>query len=197
MLFRSKFDGLVKAYPRVLFKYLGRQYLANQLSTAERGEALVHHYRFMHETFSASFVRSVVFDDAEVWNDGRGHAMTLGYSDPVDQEGELSLVFRRRGTAIFTLSFSFVPGRLCSLEDAHVLLITRIQGTKGCFEDIRMATRLMEDVSPANVLLACAAGIGLAADVHQIIGVAGRQQSSNHGEPTLTAHLIEIGRAHV
>ena len=91
--------------------------------------------------------------------------MTLGYSDPVDQEGELSLVFRRRGTAIFTLSFSFVPGRLCSLEDAHVLLITRIQGTKGCFEDIRMATRLMEDVSPANVLLACAAGIGLAADV--------------------------------
>ncbi len=88
------------------------------------------------------------------------------------REGEMSLeMFQGEETSIAILSFSVVPGRLFALEAASVLLVSRIQGRPGVFEELRLATKAMNDVSPRAVLFAALTGIAKAAGIDFVVGV--------------------------
>jgi uncharacterized protein VirK/YbjX len=65
--------------------------------------------------------------------------ITFGTTTSSDKEGELSLNLEVDGNCLFILFFTVIPGRLVKSQAANVLLITRIQGTKGSFSQISTA----------------------------------------------------------
>ena len=73
-----------------------------------------------------------------------------------------------------------VPGRVFRgiISDKTAILISRLQGKVGRFEDIRIATKDMGEISPQAILVAVLAGIALAAGVRAVAGVVGANQLS-------------------
>ena len=63
-------------------------------------------------------------------------------------------------------------------EASEVLLISRIQGTKGEYKFIQRATKIMNDVAPASFLLAALQGFAEAFGVVEIVRVSARRQST-------------------
>ncbi len=82
----------------------------------------------------------------------------------------------RRGTALFVLGATIVPGELFDLPDHHVLLISRLQGVPGAFLAIRQATKAFGEIQPKAVLLAAAEGLARSLGVRTIVVVAAPNQ---------------------
>jgi uncharacterized protein VirK/YbjX len=102
----------------------------------------------------------------------------MGMSRPYDNEGELTLCLRVDGEIVYVLSFTIVPGRVVERTDADALLITRLQGVKGCYRQISDATRTLHDVAPAQLLLAALQGVANAFDIRVIAAIPGDRQIS-------------------
>jgi uncharacterized protein VirK/YbjX len=138
----------------------------------------------LHATFGENFLKKILFGRATLWEEkveNHIYGVALGLSTPIDMEGELSLSFQADGDDIFILSFSVVPGWLPGLQTEHVLLIARLQGSKGCFEQIRMSTKALQETSPPLVLIAAVQGVATALGIRQLAGVSAAKQSSNGG----------------
>jgi uncharacterized protein VirK/YbjX len=106
--------------------------------------------------------------------------LTMGLSRPYGEEGELSLHLRVNGEIAFILSFTIVPGWVVQSQAAEILLITRLQGVKGAYPPISLATRALHDVAPAALLLAALQGVAVAFGIGEIAGVSAARQSSYH-----------------
>ncbi len=65
-----------------------------------------------------------------------GRARSVKNTRQVDHEGEMSLNVLVDDTQVFVLSYTIVPGWVIEAPDAEVLVITRIQGSLGVFDQI-------------------------------------------------------------
>ena len=102
----------------------------------------------------------------------------MGLSLPYDNEGELTLSLRVDGDIVFVLSFTIVPGSLVESKAAETLLITRLQGIKGCHRQIGDATTAMHDVAPCLLLVAALQGVADAFGISAIAAVPADRQTS-------------------
>lgn len=180
-----KFAGLVGRHPHLPYKYLSRLYLARGLTTAVRAAALAHHYRFLHAMLDAAAIRAVLGEGIELWQaevDGSRFRIALGYAACAKNEGELTLSFLRGDDAIYHLAFSVVPGRQLGLPCPHALLVTRFQGTLGGFEQIRLATKAMHEVTPQWALFSALQGVARTWGIGDLAGIRACRQVCNRSD---------------
>jgi uncharacterized protein VirK/YbjX len=148
---------------RFAFKYLTPDYLISGISVAERAACFLHHYNRLHAAIPNRLLRRILLNDFtlyEITRDGYRFAITMGLSRPSHNEGEMSLQLLVNGEFVFLLSFTIVPGWVVNSNARETLLISRLQGARGRFGLISLATKTLHDVSPAHLLLAALQGIG-------------------------------------
>ena len=101
-------------------------------------------------------------------------------------EGELSLNLEVNGTVVFILSFTIVPGRVVGLEAADVLMITRLQGVRGCRPQIHDVTKALHEVAPNALLVAALQGIAKAFGIANLAGICAADHA-NYSEADSTS----------
>ncbi|MDD5250632.1 MAG: DUF535 family protein [Rhodocyclaceae bacterium] len=170
--------NLAKTYPRTAFKYLGT-HLARSLSVTDRAAILAHHYSYLNRRIAAASLTKILFDALPLWQASRESldlGIYLAFSHPDDREGELSLIFHANATDVFTLSFTISPGRVLGIEAEQAFLVSRLQGSKGCNDKIREISRIVDDVSPAAMLVAALAGMAEALDIKDMVSIGAEEQ---------------------
>lgn len=176
-----EYSALSMADPRFGLKYLTHGYLASWLSVTDRAACFHNHYTFLYEKLRHEFLARVLREAVPLVEINRSEhrfVVTLGLSRAHDKEGELSLHLEVDGDAVFNLSFTVVPGRILRSHATHVLLISRIQGVKGRFHQISMATKAMAYVSPPDLLLAALQGVGEGFGIDVLACISGADQNS-------------------
>lgn len=178
----APFLDAVENNPKFAFKYLSRNYLARGLTVADRAACFLHHYTRLNALLPDRVLRQVLHWDVllhEIPEGDKRFTLTMGRSRPCYKEGELSLNLKVDGEIFFTLSFTIVPGWVVQSHAAEVLLISRLQGTWGCYPDqIKLATKAMLGVRPRALLLAALQGIALRMGISAIAAVSAVRQSS-------------------
>jgi uncharacterized protein VirK/YbjX len=167
--------------PRFAFKYLTRDYLARGIGTGQRAACFVHHYRRLLAAIPEDSLRlalSTTLPIHEIEGYERRFTITMSLSRDFDKEGELSFFLHVDGAVVFLLGFTIVPGYVVNSEAAEAVLISRVQGMKGSFAGIHLATRMLHDVAPVAVLLAALEGFAMAFGVDEIVAVSAMRQSS-------------------
>jgi uncharacterized protein VirK/YbjX len=180
VLTRREVRPVVRASPRVMFKYL-TDYLKTDLSRKERASILVHHYALLGSRSHEQFFRKIAEGRLELWRESFGdHAyrILLTFPHMTDDEGDLSLVFRADETDLYVLSFTLGPGNIANLSAPSAMYIARVQGKGRALDRIRLATKDCLDISPPALLLAAAEGIALELDLEHMVGIGGKTQLS-------------------
>jgi uncharacterized protein VirK/YbjX len=173
--------GAISGNPRFPFKYLFPNYLVRGFSAAKSAACFLHHYQRLHTALPARFLHQIMQGEVvldEIGRNGSNFGITLGLSRPYDKEGELSLNLQVNGETVFVLSFTIAPGWVVGSEAAEVLLITRIQGMKGAYRQISLATKALHDVSPEALLLAALHGVASAFGIRSMASICATMQSS-------------------
>lgn len=86
------------------------------------------------------------------------------------------LVLRVDGVDIYYLQFTIVPGRIVKSDAADVVMISRVQGMKGCYDEVRAATKAFRDIAPPALLLAVLHGVAQVCGIDQMAGVSAASQ---------------------
>lgn len=177
--------GLARLAPILPFKYLANGYLARGLTVKERASCLAHHYRRLNAKVPASIVSQVLYRDMILLERQTPNCLCkviLGFERHAVREGELFLHLRVDGSTIFVLQFTVIPGWVVKSKVSDVLLISRLQGAKGCFPQIHQATKAFNDVAPPALLLSTLQGIAAAYGVREMAGVCATRQFSHCDE---------------
>jgi hypothetical protein len=136
----------------------------------------------LHTLLPDRLLRQVLHWDVplhEIHDDHKCFTLSMGRSRPCYKEGELSLHLKIDGEIFFTLAFTIVPGWVVEANAAEALLISRLQGTYGCYPDqMKLATKAMHGIRPRTALLCALEGIAQAWDIREIAGVSAVRQSS-------------------
>jgi uncharacterized protein VirK/YbjX len=170
-----------RIHPKFLFRFNADDYLARGFTLAERAASFQHHYRKLQGTLPDAFLRRILYDEAflfELQQAGCRFTITLGTSRSVNSEGELTLGFLVEGNAVFVLSFTIVPGAIAGSSASEVVLVSRLQGFKGFYPEIRKATKALHEVSPGALLVAALQGFAEAFGVSEMVGVSTTRQTA-------------------
>jgi uncharacterized protein VirK/YbjX len=162
------------------FKYLIPDYLVRGFTMTERAPLFLHHYRRIHSALPEDVLREILQREVilhEIAKNGNRIAVTLSSSRyPFEKEGELSLSLQVDEKKIFNLCFTIVPGWVLKSEAPEALLISRLQGNRGCNSQIKLARRAFNDYSARSLLLAALQGIADALGVGEIAAVCATNQ---------------------
>ncbi|HEY6444822.1 MAG TPA: DUF535 family protein [Acidobacteriaceae bacterium] len=190
ILARPEFRSIVSLHPVYPFKYLSTLYLVRGLTATERAQCFLHHYRYVQDRLHCGVLREAMLRDTslvELRADGHACVLTLG--PPAENalwEGELALALRCDGEPLYSLQFAIVPGWVLQSQEKDVLVILRIQGVKGRLNEIRAATRTLQDVAPPALLVAALVGIARTWDIREMGGISASSQfSREHCPPAL------------
>ncbi len=174
------FAETVRNNPRFAFKFLTHHYLVRRLPVSSRAACFLHHYRRLQAIFPDFVLRQSLSGELpllHIAESGHSFAITMGLSVPHDKEGEYSLNLYVDGAIVFLFSFNFIPGWVVGSPQQEAILITRVQGFKGRFDRIALATRTLHDVAPDQLLLASMQGIAAALGISTLAGVTGARQT--------------------
>ncbi|MGA8172973.1 MAG: DUF535 family protein [Methylocystis sp.] len=173
---RPALSGIAKIQPQFPFKHISEPYLAHGLTPSNRINSLVHNYNFLDENISELFLRDMVNGLIPVYdtvvNDSH-YSVVIGLSGPPFKEGEMSLELHLDGFRIFVMSFSFVNSSIIDAGSrSNSILISRMQGGRGCFNLIKAATKDLQDTSPPHILFAALNGVAVALNIDFIFGTS-------------------------
>jgi uncharacterized protein VirK/YbjX len=175
------FSETVRNNPRFAFKFLLRDYLVRGSTAIDGVNCFLHHYTRLHDALPDHLLRQTLHWDITLHNfsdSGNQFALTMGRSRPSDKEGELSLNLKVNGDIVYVLGFTIIPGCVVGANAAEVFLVTRLQGTPGCYAQIKLATKASRDVGPSALLLAALQGVANSFGVKEIAAVNAEKQSS-------------------
>jgi uncharacterized protein VirK/YbjX len=178
---KPPFLRLLLGDPARPFSFLNRNYLARQLTVAQRAHSLLHHYKRIHASLPNQTLRQILASGLIVYETCRDASLfrvTLDLTGTIYWEGELSLHLEVNGVAVCILSFSIVPGSVAGALANEVLLVACVQSAKGCESQIRLATKSMLDVAPPALLVAALQGVAAALGIHAMAGTCATIQSS-------------------
>jgi uncharacterized protein VirK/YbjX len=183
LLSQPAFKRVVAEDPRFLFKYLTRNYLVRGLSVADRATCFMHHYSTLIERFPEENRRQILHDNVSLIKIAEGEtnvSILMGLSKTEVREGELRLSLHVNGSIVYVLQFTIVPGKVLGCSAKSVLLVSRLQGVKGCYQKVKLATKTCNDVSPPALLFTALQGIAEGNQIDKIAGVSARDQFSYH-----------------
>lgn len=168
-----------------------RTYLAPTFSRRQRRELLREHYLHLTSCLSESFFSQITLGAPVLWEHSLiqdSVAITISLSE-CEFEGDLLLEFQINSQAIFHLSMSVAPGHLVGSTAERVILVARVQGVRGKWEDIRHATKECLDVSPPFILMSAVQAIARATGITCIAGVRNTQKIWIPRQPTPDLHF--------
>ena len=187
-----KLFGLVRKAPAILIKFLWTIY-SNSFSTDQRAQVVANHYEFLQRRLYSGFLERIIDGREQLWHIDTGAnalGLTIEVMHGTHGEGELAIHFQVDGADIYVLSFVIVPAGLFRLEGDHALFITRLQGTRGLADVVKLATKAVGDVSPALVLVAAVQGITKALGIRHVVGISARAQICTGGEQPVTQDFL-------
>jgi uncharacterized protein VirK/YbjX len=157
-------------------RYL-RDYLGYSLTHRQRRDVVVRQAERLRR-LERSFFVELERPRTPLWrlSGGQDYAIWLSANRGHLLEGDFELAFRLDDVTIYTLCFSIGPNLADSAAPGAVMLVGRVQGKRGRFDDIRRATKVLHDISPPALLMSAAEGVALALELPQICGVAGSEQ---------------------
>ncbi len=177
------FRSLVLLDPVFSFRHLSRDFLFRGLGPNERTACVLHHYRFLLSRMSDRLLRELGnpgFPVMEQRSDGRNFSVTLGRPGKKDiWEGETLLQLLVDSVPVYCLQFTIIPGWVLQSEQRDVIFLQRIQGSKGCFEQVNAATKAFNDIAPPLLLLAVLQGIAAAWGIRAMACISARSQISS------------------
>ena len=184
--------GLVRAEPALPFKYLSSRYLVRGLTSKQRACCFLHHYRQLRSRLSPTLLHRISREEIVLLKrqcGGSKYVVSAGFPRGVAiWEGEIFLRLLVNEAEIYTLQFTIVPGSLVDSANESVLLVLRLQGVKGGFEQIYSATKDFKEVAPPALLVAALQGIADAWGIRQMAGVCAHSQYSY---TDLNAEMLE------
>ena len=171
-----------KRQPQLAIKYLHPRHLVGNMSASERASAMVRHYGFLTARVDDRARSRILGDGLLLWAHDSApgqHALSLRFSHPTDNEGELTIEYSFDGLVVYVLSFTFVPGQLFAIEADTVILISRIQGARSLFQETRNAMKLLHGLGAPGLLMASVQGIAEELGLSIVLGVPAARQVSN------------------
>lgn len=174
------FNELVLLDPVIPYKHLSPKYLMSGLSASERACCFVHHYKFLDAKMPGRFLRQRHQREITIFEMREGDstfAVTLGFAPRnAHWEGESRLELLVNGVEVYVLQFTIVPGRILRSEEKDAVFIQRLQGMKGCCEQVRSATKALHEVAPQALLVAALQGIANAWGIREMAGICAKSQ---------------------
>ncbi|HXC94819.1 MAG TPA: DUF535 family protein [Edaphobacter sp.] len=181
VLARSSLKRLPFIEPEFPFKYLSRDYLVRGLSVRQRASCFTHHYQRLHDSIPALLLSQVLHGELQLLEERDGqnqYCIAMGLARTEVREGEIFLHLKVNGEPVYVLQFTIVPGTIVGSTARDVLLISRLQGMKGCYTQVHAATKVFHEVAPPALLLAVLQGIAQALDIRELAGVCATSQFS-------------------
>jgi uncharacterized protein VirK/YbjX len=172
-------QGLVALDSQLPFKYLSSLYPVRGLTVEQRAEYFMHHYRRLQATFPPSLLRRILQRDFTLYQlreGGKLYTVVLGFPRKAFWEGEVDLRLEVDGTPLCILGFTIAPGWMIGSQAEDVLLILRVQGVKGRYEQIHSATKAFREVAPPALLLAALQGVAKTCSIREIAGICAASQ---------------------
>lgn len=155
-------------------KYLG-DHLALSLETGQRREALMGHYaalpRILKPQIGCELSRGILLWKKEMKNDLPPLCLFLEPSTLAPMEGELQLRFSFESD-LYVLTFLLAPGSVFGSDCARVLFIGGVQGGLDVRQEMREASKLNSEISPAAMLILAVQAIARVMGVGELIAVA-------------------------
>jgi uncharacterized protein len=170
--------GLTSRYPLLVYKYLGT-YLARSFTRSTRLAIQTNHYRYLSERVRENFLAHLFDHSPTLWEhsaDNLKFTINLKIPRANDNEGDISLSFETNSIKVYEISFTIAPAHLLNTGIDQVLLIGRVQGVNGKYELIRQTGKACHGILPGRMLIHAAAAIGLALDIHAIVGLGNGEQ---------------------
>ena len=158
-------------------RYL-RAYMGRSLTHQMRREIVLSQAAHLEAHVHRSFFIELAHPRDALWRhaDERCCSIWLSANPGRHLEGDFDLVFQLDGVTIYSLSFSIGPNLAHPAAGEVAMLVGRVQGERGHFGDIRLATKALSDSSPAALLVSAAEGIALALKLPHICGIASSEQ---------------------
>ena len=169
-VYRSQLAG----DPLTSLKYLGG-HLALSLSPSDRRAALIEHYSALPELLHAGVLQNLP-SGISIWRRNVGLnrpalSLTLEPARLAPMEGELQLRLSYE-TDLHVLTFLLAPGRIFGARSKRVLFVGGVQGRLGARQEMRAASKLNDEISPAAMLVLAIQAIGRVLEVEEIIAIA-------------------------
>lgn len=173
--------SLIFRDPRFPFKFAINNYLARDLTTADRASSLLHHYRYLNATLPTGFLIRAFQQGWTIYEEQRSgvlYRITMGLANSKEhREGELALELRVDGVRIYVLQFTVIPGRIVGAQARNAVLISRIQGVRGCYPLIQSTTKAFEDVAPPALLVSALQGVARVLGIGEWAGITAAKQT--------------------
>jgi uncharacterized protein VirK/YbjX len=171
--------GLSPSFGWMITRYL-RTYVGHSLTHGERRDIVLLQAGYLRDRLNRAFFLELDRPREALWldQDERRYSIWLSADRGRHLEGDFVLTFKLEGAAIYTLAFSIGPNVVNPAGGGVAMLIGRVQGERGRFDDIRRATKALNGIAPAALLVSAAEGIALALNLAHICGVAGSEQLS-------------------
>ncbi|MBV9747223.1 MAG: DUF535 family protein, partial [Acetobacteraceae bacterium] len=162
------------------WKYLG-EYLAGDLSTADRARLIGSHYRFLlrrlpEEALRRAWARGLRLWERQVGEDA--YVIRLAQSTFSAMEGETQLSFFRNEARLFTLTFALVGGRALGLAYDSAMFIGGMQGGYQCRHTNRLAARDNGEIAPSAMVVIAARAVAQMLGIDQIAAVSSGRQAA-------------------
>ena len=158
-----------------------KRYLSLSMTTIERCDAIIHHFRFMKAhlvvggALKAASLSTVLW--VRVCSD-LTLSLQLEQSSQAALEGEMTLQFYVDGSRFYYLTFSVVAGSLANIDAESVLFVGGVQGVVDQREKIRRVSKANNEVAPIDCLLLALRCVAEALAIDWIAGVASASQVS-------------------
>ena len=166
-------DSRLTRDPLTSLKYLG-DHLALSLRTPQRRQALMGHYaalrRLLHPAVGGELPNGIWLWRRELGDGQPPLSIILEPSKLAPMEGELQLRFTLKSD-LYVLTFLLAPGDVFGLDCVNVLFIGGVQGLIGARGEMREASRLNGEISPAAMLILAVQAIGKVMRVDDLIAI--------------------------
>lgn len=182
LLSRPAMNEFCASKTRLRLKYLV-DYASKNLTTRQRYNVLTAHYTFLQRRFQPGFLRCVSTGKLAAWQaagDDDALRIYLDFPETMQTEGDLCLTLRDGKHDVYRLIFAIARGATFDVQQAHVLLVTCVQGLRPS-ADLRAVSARCNDVHPSDLLMAALAGVGAATGIDTVIGITTANQIANKG----------------
>lgn len=179
LLHARVFARVVRVDPIFPFKYLTRHYLGRGLTARERAAGFIRHYQRLHDLFPELVLLQILHRDMTLLEkESDGHLLRVRMERAREEvkEGELVLALEVDGRTTFILQFTIVPGWVVQSEAPDVFLVSRLQGMKGCYNEVRLASKAFSEVAPPALLLAVLHGFAQVLSIDEMAGISAENQ---------------------
>ncbi len=156
-----------------------RPYLSHRLNCAERVEALIGHYEFMHELGFENLVKHAAAAPLTIaefsGKSGTTYQIELTATNISHREGECCLRLLSNGMDLYTITFIFL-----NIEGAYCLKIGCLQGMLADHgaNSIREATKDFHGARPKNLMISVVCDIADYFDCSEVLLVSNRNRIS-------------------